>query len=53
MLALMIMEMVPIGVGVNLQQVLIKLESVYGDIESKEVILRSLYNCTQKPNESV
>ena len=42
-----------LGVGVNLQQVLIKLESVYGDIESKEVILRSLYNCTQKPNESV
>ena len=37
----------------TVDQVLNKLESVYGNIETCETVMKKMYNCTQKPNESV
>ena len=42
-----------LGTRVTVDQVLNKLESVYGNIETCETVMKKMYNCTQKPNESV
>ena len=41
-----------LGTLVTVDQVLNKLESVYGNIETRETIMKKMYNCTQKPNKS-
>lgn len=42
-----------LGTGVNVHQVIQKLESTFGNIETRESILRKFYSTQQKVNESV
>lgn len=42
-----------LGPGCTPRYVLEKLESDYGTVENKEVAMKNLYTCEQKPNESV
>ena len=42
-----------LGTRVTIQQILDKLDSTYGNIETRETIMRKLYNCTQQPLETV
>ena len=42
-----------LGTGVTIHEVLEKLESTFGNIETKESILRKFYSCQQKLNESI
>ena len=42
-----------LGPGVTIKQVLEKLESAYGMVESRESIMKKFYTCEQKSRESV
>ena len=42
-----------LGIGVGIKQVMDKLQSTFGSIESQETILRKFYACQQQPSESV
>jgi len=42
-----------LGPGVSIRQVMAKLESAYGNIESKESVLRKFYSVQQKDKETV
>lgn len=42
-----------LGTGVSIYEMLEKLESTFGNIESVEVLLRHFYACQQDPHESV
>jgi len=41
------------GPGADLELILTKLESDYGTVESKEMVMRNFYSCTQGVTESV
>lgn len=42
-----------LGTGVTVQQVITKLDSTFGNIETKESILCKFFSCKQKTNESI
>jgi hypothetical protein len=42
-----------LGTGVTVKQVLDKLESTFGNIDTKESILCKFYSCRQKPTELI
>ena len=42
-----------LGTGVSVKEVMKKLNTTFGDIETRETIFRKLYSCTQGPTESV
>ena len=42
-----------LGIGVGIKQVMDKLQSTFGSIESQETMLRKFYACQQQPSESV
>lgn len=42
-----------LGQGVTVEEVMEKLDKDYGTFESKETVMRNLYSCQQKSNESV
>ena len=42
-----------LGIGVNIKEVMKKLQTTFGSIESEETILRKFYSCQQGVSESV
>ncbi len=42
-----------LGTGVGIREVIDKLESTFGSIESEQIVLRKFYACTQEPTETV
>ena len=42
-----------LGTGVTVQQVMDKLNCTYGNIETRETIMKKFYSCTQQSRESV
>ena len=42
-----------LGTNVTVNEVIAKLQATYGNIESKETVMKKFYNCTQQPKESV
>ena len=42
-----------LGPGISLDEVLIKLNSTYGSVETEESVLRKFYSCQQSPKETI
>ena len=42
-----------LGTGVTVKQIIDKLESTFGNIETKESILSKFFSCKQKPSETI